>query len=282
VVILTRNSARTLEGCLKSVLREEPREIIAVDAGSEDSTLNILRSYKAHVLTDSTGSIAHQRLLGVQAANGVYVMFVDSDVELGLGCIGSLHRELEEQNWVGIHARIYSAENLTYWQRSVDEEFANAPNWKVGPKRQIGTAAALFRRKVLLAYPFDTYLKESHEDVDLSRRLVNDGWLIGVSTSIAYHYHRRNFVAFVKQRFRGGVGRARLAAKYKENPLAVFSEPLLSAYSRMVRSMGTRKIRLIPYWTVFAWAGSIGILVGFSRVRKSSCRHNESQSSNGY
>jgi len=50
-------------------------------------------------------------------------MFVDSDVELNPGCIKALRFELEERGWAGIIAVIHSSENLTYWQKSEDENF---------------------------------------------------------------------------------------------------------------------------------------------------------------
>ena len=82
VVILTRNSAKTLEKCLVSIEVEKPFEIIAVDGQSTDGTLNILKKHHVKVLSENMHSLAHARQLGVNAARADYVMFVDSDVEL--------------------------------------------------------------------------------------------------------------------------------------------------------------------------------------------------------
>jgi glycosyltransferase involved in cell wall biosynthesis len=240
-----------------------------VDALSTDSTLSIVKRYRVKLFSDSTASLAHQRLVGVEAAKGTYVMFVDSDVELGPGCITELLHDLEVNSWAGVHAKILSAENLSYWQRAVDEEFSAFQN-AYGPKQQIGTAAAMFRMEILITYPFDPSLKESYEDIDLSRRLIRDGHVIGGSNALAYHYWRRDFIAFVKQRFRGGIGRARFGVKYRERMIVVLTYPLMSAFSRMMRSKGTRRIRLIPYWAVTSSVGFIGVLAGYSKVRHSS------------
>jgi len=266
VVIPTKNSARTITSCIDSVLRERPREIIVVDASSRDDTLNVLSKYRIKLIEDRSGSLAHQRQIGVENSKGSYVMFVDSDVILAAGCIDKLRHDLEVNGWGGVHAQVLSAESVSYWQRAVDEEFSVGEN-TIGQKHRIGTAAALFKKVVLKDHPFDVGLSDSYEDVDLCRRLTKDHIALGVSSAVAYHYHRRRFQEFVMQRFRGGLGRARIDNKYKEKMVVTLFDPLVGALSRMVRSTGTRRIRLIPYWAVKGSAEFVGILVAFRRIR---------------
>ena len=127
--------------------------------------------------------------------------------------------------------------------------------------------AALFRRAVLLECPIDMSLRESGEDVDLCRRLIENKQKLGVSGAVAYHYHRREFSAFAKQRFRNGLGTARLGFKYRET--RIFINPLLSAISMIVRNMLTKRVTLVPYWFAGGLAQFLGVLVGLSRVRRS-------------
>ena len=266
VVIPTKNSGRTIRSCIVSVLRERPGEIIVVDSSSKDDTLTILSKYPIRVIHDRSRSLAHQRQLGVEASKGSYIMFVDSDIVLEAGCIDELRDDLKMKGWGGVHAKILSAENASYWQRAVDEEFSTLEN-TIGQKRRIGTAAALFKKSVLQAHPFDVRLKESYEDVDLCRRLVNDNVTLGGSNAIVYHYHRREFQEFVRQRFRGGLGQARMGNKYRQRRVVTLLDPLVGALSRMLRSKGTRKIRLIPYWEFKGSAEFVGVLVGFHKLR---------------
>jgi len=70
VIIPTRNSALTLERCLKSVTRESPKEILAVDIKSTDQTLNILKRYGTRVLVNPSNSLGYSRQLGVEDAKG--------------------------------------------------------------------------------------------------------------------------------------------------------------------------------------------------------------------
>jgi len=237
-----------------------------VDAVSSDATLEILKRYGARILVDTIGSLGYSRQLGVEAAKGVYVMFVDSDVELGYSCITTLRRELEGFGWVGIHAKILSRENGSYWQSAEDENFSLYFN-HIGPKAHIGTIAAMFRRDALVKCPFDTNLTLSSEDIDVCVRLGRDGYKVGVSSAIAYHLHRRAFLSFVRRRFNYGLGDAQFAIKYGAIREKVVGDAE-TAVSQTIRSVVTGKLHLVPYWLTSHVASFLGLLVGLSRTRK--------------
>lgn len=88
IIIPTRNSERTLEKCLKSIKRQNYKniEIIIVDQESEDRTLKIAEKHQAKILnlkkplfyTPPTKS----RNLGARHANGDILYHLDSDMEL--------------------------------------------------------------------------------------------------------------------------------------------------------------------------------------------------------
>ena len=70
VVILTRNSERTIEACVRSAIKERPKEVLAVDTQSTDRTLNILTRYGVRVLPSPSMSLGCCRQLGVGNATG--------------------------------------------------------------------------------------------------------------------------------------------------------------------------------------------------------------------
>lgn len=264
VVILTRNSARTLESCLRSLILEKPGEIIAVDMLSTDATLSILRRYNARILTDAYGSLAGSRNMGVKAAKYNLVMFTDSDVELSEGCLAKLRLDLERNGWGGVQALIRSSENVSYWQRSMDEYFSA---WSsVGPTKHICTAATLFRKDILVKFPFDEDFRESFEDSELCLRLVANMHRLGRSTAVAYHHHRRDLSGFVRQSFRSGLGRARLGLKYRSVRVLVVLDV---TFSEIIFSVVSGRARLVPFFIVKGVAIFVGVVVGVSRLHHS-------------
>jgi glycosyltransferase involved in cell wall biosynthesis len=263
VVILTKNSARTIEGCLRSVVEEKPGEVLAVDNASTDGTVDVLKRYGVTILVDRLGSLGYSRQLGVETSRGTYVMFVDSDVELGWGCIMKLRNDLRRFGWVGAHAQLLSRENVSYWQRAEDEAFRTYYG-RVGRIDRIDTIAAMFTREILIRYPFDPTLR-SGEDVEICRRLREDDHQLGVSSATAYHYHRREFSAFAKQRFGYGLQRGRSSLERKS--IRMLLDPLLVGFSASLRSVLANRIHLVPYWVAGGLAGFLGVVAGVSRTR---------------
>ena len=86
VIIPVYNSAAYLPACLDSVLSQTYQniEIILVEDGSEDNSPRICNSYAekdphVHVLSGNHGGPGAARNLGIHAATGKFIIFVDSD-----------------------------------------------------------------------------------------------------------------------------------------------------------------------------------------------------------
>ena len=264
VVVLTKNSARTLEKCLVSIERERPFEIIAVDGRSKDQTLSILRKHRIKILseTEEANGFGFSRQLGVKAARSLYVMFVDSDVELNPGCIAILRDNIEKFGWVGIHAMLLSSsEDTTYWQRAVQYTRAQV---HPGPTPHIATCVALFRRETVLEHPFDPRMKYAAEDADLCLRLRKYGYIVGVTRAYAYHHNRPDFSAVAKQQFSYGIGIAHLALKYKS--VRFFLRPALGAVSVIPSTVRARRLEAFPYKLITTTIQYFGMIFGLSKA----------------
>jgi glycosyltransferase involved in cell wall biosynthesis len=81
-IIPTLNSARTLDQCLRSIRAQDyPQyEIVLVDAGSTDGTVDLAKQYRVDQILDNplqTGESG--KAIGARAARGDILAFVDSD-----------------------------------------------------------------------------------------------------------------------------------------------------------------------------------------------------------
>ena len=86
VIIPVYNMERYLERCLDSVLNNTYRnlEVICIDDGSKDSSLEILRRYEAAdprvvVIAKENGGVSSARNAGLDRMTGEYVAFIDPD-----------------------------------------------------------------------------------------------------------------------------------------------------------------------------------------------------------
>lgn len=77
--MIMRNSAKTLHRCLNSVA-ELVSEIVIVDTGSTDYSINIAKSYGARVLKDPwQDDFARPRNIGLEHARGQWILILDPD-----------------------------------------------------------------------------------------------------------------------------------------------------------------------------------------------------------
>lgn len=105
VVIPCYRSATYVEATIDSALRQpEVLEVIAVDDGSPDNTLQVLRKIEADeprvtVLAKENGGIASARNRGAEAVSphANYIAFLDNDDLLVDGGIGALRRLLDDR-----------------------------------------------------------------------------------------------------------------------------------------------------------------------------------------
>src|SRR5712692_2075514 len=93
--MLTYNSARTIRKSLESITNFV-NEIVAVDGGSNDGTIEALRSYGALILTRKFTSFDEERNAGLQVAHGKWVFSLDSDEIVPPALIEELRALIEE------------------------------------------------------------------------------------------------------------------------------------------------------------------------------------------
>ncbi|NOR80995.1 MAG: glycosyltransferase [Methyloprofundus sp.] len=78
IIIITLNEQDLIRDCLESVSWAD--EIIVVDSGSNDSTLEICREYTKHILINKDWQgFGYQKNLALQQATGDWVFSIDAD-----------------------------------------------------------------------------------------------------------------------------------------------------------------------------------------------------------
>ncbi len=86
IIIPTYNDAATLGRCLDSVLAQSLQdfEVIVVNDGSNDQTLDVLEEYRDRVQLINQRNLGRNpaRMRGFEVAKGKYLLFLDSDIEL--------------------------------------------------------------------------------------------------------------------------------------------------------------------------------------------------------
>ncbi len=134
VVIPVRNRARLLPRCLDSFWRQSfrPLEIVVVDNGSDDGSLELARDYAAahpdlqmKVVCEAKPGACAARNAGLRQATGHYVWFFDSDDEVCEECVSRLAAVLENEAYPDIlvyHGLRESGRRLSRFPKSLSDD----------------------------------------------------------------------------------------------------------------------------------------------------------------
>lgn len=109
--VIAHNEERVLERCLKSLTFAS--EIVVIDAGSTDRTVEIARAHGAKVFTQAWQGFAAQRNFALQNCTGDWVFFLDSDEEASTLLGERLVRIASDRQ--GTHPNCYSIQRIEYF-----------------------------------------------------------------------------------------------------------------------------------------------------------------------
>jgi len=103
VIVPTFNSERFLEECLSSLVKQryEKIEVVIVDDGSTDGTVEVAERYRCRVIRNPRRGRAEAKNEGIQRSFGEYLFFVDSDMELTSDVVSECVNIAENDQCVG-------------------------------------------------------------------------------------------------------------------------------------------------------------------------------------
>ena len=107
--VITRNEAANIERCLNSLIGVAD-EIVVVDSGSDDSTVDICRRYGAKVTVRPFAGYGPQRQYAATLASGNYVLSIDADEVL----TEELRQNLSALKEAGFTHRMYRFRVINY------------------------------------------------------------------------------------------------------------------------------------------------------------------------
>lgn len=213
VITTVRNEARNIAHLLDSLVGQQgPREIIVVDANSEDRTQDLVRNYAERYdevrLMVRGGKRGFCRNIGVEEAKGEVVAFIDGD------CIANPFwlREI----WAGLEsgADVVAGKTINIGYRPFADLGRVELYYKGFDVTYPSCNLAYTKVSFLEAGGFDDDFVTA-EDIDLNYRAINAGFKIRYNPRmVVYAKARDTFVGFFKQAFWNGYGRKQLTLKH--------------------------------------------------------------------
>lgn len=168
-IVCTLNSESGIGPCLRSLRESGVGQIILVDGGSTDRTLEIAAPFVDLVLDDPGVGLGNARNIGIAESDRTLVLNMGSDNVFPPGQLEAMIEFLQSTNHKGVSAmtRIqgtnYVSRGLNFWRTG---------RFQPGPRNVIGTPT-LFYGELLRSYPYDATRKFS-DDSELCERWAKD------------------------------------------------------------------------------------------------------------
>lgn len=103
IIIPVYNAEKYLKECLESVINQKTKykyEIIVINDGSTDNSLNILKTYsnKIKIIDKPNSGPGDSRNKGLELASGKYILFVDSDDYVNENFVETMVKTIDKNN----------------------------------------------------------------------------------------------------------------------------------------------------------------------------------------
>lgn len=228
VVVIGRNEGERLRRCLESVYAMDrdgfETEVIYVDSGSHDGSVNLAQSMGAKTITlqPERPSAALGRNAGWRAATGAIVLFLDGDTILHPRFVSDSLQEFlnPEIAVVWGHRRELYPERSIYI-RTLDLDWIYEP----GPTLYCGGDALFWREVLARVNGFDETLIAG-EEPELCRRIAALGFTIlhvdrpMTGHDLAIHHWRQ----YWKRSTRAGHAFAEVSERFRTTPQSFWTE----------------------------------------------------------
>lgn len=273
------NEEKNIMTAIESVVRQdfphECIELIFVDDGSTDNSLQIINEFvsktdfRSKVFSTKRRGLGPARQTVVENASGDYIIFVDADSTLSSTYVSKQMAVMEMYPTVGIASGLFgiypddnwvaTLENINYVITRLNQKGKMTSNL-------ISTAGSTMRVSALRQVGgFSPDITGSQEDIDVAFRLKRAGWQSYISDAVFYHQFKKTWKGLWQQHFWYGYGLHFLLSKNKgQNALRDKSVDRILFSSKAYKLTGRKAVFLLPLNFIFKKAA---LLFGFLAAR---------------
>ncbi len=195
VIVPVYNSEKTLDRALSSILKQDTKfkyEVICIDDGSSDSSLDILKSYKDKIvlISQTNKGPGEARNAGIKASKGKYLMFLDSDDSVGINFVDKMYQTILD----------YEADiaicNFVRVDENGHKDYVDKGDFAVYEKGEINdtllmefhSCNRIIKKELMLKNPYPK--KMFYEDVvAISKAQISASRIVKVSDYLYYYYY---------------------------------------------------------------------------------------------
>lgn len=208
IVIRTFNEERDLGNLLAAIKKQNYKdyEIVLVDSGSSDKTLEIARNHKVKIVEINSYdfTFGYSLNVGCDAARGKFLVFASAHVlPVDNNWLKNLIAPFKKDNTVAMVYGRQTGFSGSKFSEKIDFKrlFKNSEVNSNVPLNYANNANSAVRKDLWKKEPFDEYLF-GLEDIDWARKMAQKGFTIYYEPKAAIHHIHRETWAQVYNRYR--------------------------------------------------------------------------------
>jgi len=273
IVIRTLNEEKHIGNLLKGVAEQSYKdyEVIVVDSGSTDRTLEIARSHSVRIIEIPSRDFTFGYALnvGCKAAKGKYLVFVSAHIlPVDRHWLGNLVAGFKDAEVGMAYGRQMGAPQSKFSEtRDFTRLFSITASNSRAPLPYANNANAAVRKDLWEKHPFDEYLF-GLEDIDFARKVTADGLLVRYEpTAAIYHIHEERWPQVFNRYRREAIAAVRIGLTEPAQAglswqwvAARLAGDLLASFPRYTHA----RLEEILRFRYYQWKGS---RVGFAQGR---------------
>lgn len=269
ILLLTFQGEKYLKETLPAIAAQNYNgrvEILAIDSGSTDQSVNLLHCYGANVFVISQSEFGHgkTRNLAVKKASGEIVVFLSQDAcPVGTCWLQKAVSVLENQDVGAAFARQLPRPNATPLERFFHDTMYGPKSRLVSPLRRgktnrpftreeifFSNVCSMARRDVCLRFPFNESIVMS-EDQFFARDLLCHGLGIAYAAQVkVLHSHSYDLKTLFQRNFDSGASITHLTQSEPWRDLRKAAQFVGKEVRYLYKRKNWRTLLLLPFYEV--------------------------------
>jgi rhamnosyltransferase len=276
IIIPTKNGGELFKNTLRMIFAQNypdgEFEVIVIDSGSKDNTVDLANIYDARIINIKPEDFGHgkTRNLGAKLSKGKYLVFTTQDaVPVTENWLFNLVRNLDAPQVAGVYGRQIPKEDAKpmeqFFLRTRYPEYKAVKSLNQGKVNMdtifFSNVNSAIRRDIFQSHLFPDDLLMS-EDQEWAKRVILDGYeIVYEPEAVVQHSHNYSLKSVFQRYFDSGATLGKFArSEYRSHGFAGRGLDYVRREIRFLNQTGHRG--WIPYALLYDFCKFLGVFIG--------------------